>query len=226
MNRRKRNNNRNRKRGNRNRNNNDNKMSLTRRVPPPYTAKPRMFKVLRYQASAALVSVPITGRCLLNLVLAGFNTSTVGVRLYEGVRIARIKMWQGGSTSELDGEISITWTGDRAPDTRRVANGNDVFNAFLDESPPQDSLCGFWSSGSTAIDNLLCTLSANTAGTTLVDLTIEYVIGDGVTNNCTITDPAINGVGYGALDNAIVAGTIGGRLLTPEGLTNFVITTP
>lgn len=196
--------------------------------PPAIKSKPIINRTLRYQNATALTEVAITRRCLLNLVLAGTNASTTAVNVYEAVRLDRIHMYFSPSSSDgfggVTSEISLTWGGDRGPDVRTTDRGTISHPACIKQKPPPFSLGGFWSTIFGDMDETLFLISAPI--NTIVDLHLSMCMGDGAGKTCVIVDPALSGIIYCALDNAIPAGTVGNEFLRPDALTFADMTTP
>ena len=222
------NSNRSRRRGNRrnkrprrrnNRRGNGNNHAMPRNI----FLKPVMTRTIRYETTGALDSSnPITGLCLLNAVLAGVSGSTTAINLYEGVRIRRIKIY--AVSTGLVSDIQLNWRGVRGDDVRISSVGAYSRPASIDSRPPRNTLCGFWINNITTANEQLFSIDA--PSNTLIDLTIDYVVGDGATRSCTIVDPGLTGIGYAALDNANTSGTVGNEEIQPLGLTYFNMTTP
>jgi hypothetical protein len=161
-------------------------------------------------------------------VLAGTNGSTTAVNVYEAVKLEFIALYFAPSSADGLGnsasELLLTWTGDRGPDTRFSDRGTISHPACIKERPPVDSLAGFWSTIFSDMDEPLLYIS--TPANTVIDIHVSMCIGDGAGKTCVIVDPTISGIVYTALDNAIVAGTVGVELCRPDSLTYANMTTP
>ncbi len=119
----------------------------------------------------------------------------------------------------------LTWKGERSPDIVISATGNAIEPAYISSKPPAKSLAGFWVSNNTDdIDQVL--MNINPEPGTIVDLYITFTFGTGATRTCSITNPALTGVGYASLDNAVAAGTVGLNSFDIVGLQAFTVTTP
>jgi hypothetical protein len=223
-----RNNTRRKRRGRKRPRNRVTEVVLSRRdpsFPPQNNVKPSTTRSFRFFVTGQVTASPVTRRCLLNLVLAGTSGSTTAVNVYEAVRLDRINMYFVGSgLGGAADELVLSWTGDRAPDTRYSDRGSSAHPACIKCRPPQKSLAGFWSTVFADMDEPLCYITAPTG--TVVDIQVAMVIGDAATKTCVILNPGLSGIVYCALDNAIVAGTVGAELMTPDSLTYANMTTP
>lgn len=192
-------------------------------MPRNIFLKPVLTRTIRYEVMSNITTAdPITGLCLLNAVLSGVSGSTTAVNLYEGIRVSRIKMFF--VTTGLSSQIELNWRGVRGNDVRISGVGAYSRPASIDSRPPRNTLCGFWINNITTANEQLFSMTCPTG--TLIDLTFNYVIGDGATRSCTIVDPGLTGIGYAALDNANTSGTVGNEDIQPVGLTYFNMTTP
>lgn len=197
-------------------------------IIPRITVKPKQTRQIPYYVTSGVDEGPITCRCLLNLCLSGVNTSTAATNLYESVRIKWIELFYAPDPDNSIGNstehVVLSWKGNRSPDTRVVARGTLSMPARIKMRPPKESMAAFWANNTGNLDDLLCLVTVPTNG--FIIISIECVIGDGATRTCVIVDPGLTGVGYAALDNAIVAGTVGQERIQPDGLTYFNMTTP
>jgi len=215
--------------GRRRRQNKVTEVVLSRRdpsYPPQNNTKPLCTRVLRYINSGTANGVPITRRCLLNAVMTGVNGSTTAVCVYEAVRVERISMYYAPAANfgVLADELILSWTGDRSPDTRFSDRGTISHPACIKSRPPKFSLAGMWSNVVADLDEPLCYVTMPQFA--IIDVQLTFCIGDAGTKTCVIVDPGLSGVIYSALDNAIVAGTVGGEALRPDSLTYANMTTP
>jgi len=194
--------------------------------PPQNNVKPFCTRTLRYIANSAANGVPVTRRCLLNTVLTGVSGTTTAVNIYEAVRLERVSMYFVTSSGfgTLAEELIISWTGDRSPDSRFSDRGTLSHPACIKTRPPRGSLASFWSNVTADMDEPLFYVTMPQYA--IIDLTLTFCIGDAGTKTCVVVDPGLSGVIYSALDNAIVAGTVGGEVLRPDSLTYANMTTP
>jgi len=218
-----------RKQGRNKRRNRVTEVVLSRRdpsYPPQNNVKPQCSRVMRYVATALVNGVPITRRCLINTILTGVNGTTTAVCIYEAVRLKRISMYYAPSAQFglAADEMILSWTGDRAPDTRFSDRGTVTHPACIKSRPPKFSLAGMWSNVSADLDEPLCYITMPSLS--IIDIELTFVIGDAATKTCVIVDPGLSGVIYSALDNAIVAGSVGGEVMRPDSLTYANMTTP
>lgn len=201
---------------------------IPKNFPQEYKAKPVMSRKLRFYASSALSEVQITARCLLNLVLATINGNTTSINLYESIRITRLNIWfVPSSTGGFDpngGSIMLTWKGDRGRDDRHEAIGTLSHPAHISSSPPEETLASFYVNNYSDLDVGLFILTLPTSS--IVDISFEFCIGDGTTRAITLSSSSVSGVCYADMDNAIPAGTVGGLLLRPLGLTRAIVSVP
>jgi hypothetical protein len=111
--------------------------------PPQNKAKPMCGRTLRYIANASLTDVDITGRCLLNLVLATNTATTLAINVYEAIRINRVSLYSVPSSTANFGvtadELILNWRGERSPDTRYSDRGTISHPACIKAKPPKDS---------------------------------------------------------------------------------------
>jgi hypothetical protein len=197
--------------------------------PPQYNAKPKLTRNIRYLAGSSIANVDITGRCLLNLVLATNTATTTAVNVFEAVKVLNISMYYVPSSTANFGssaeELILNWRGDRSPDTRLSDRGTLNHPSCIKSRPPRDSLAGFWITNLSNIDSVLFNVTVP-AGT-IIDVGLMMTIGDGVTRSVVLAAVgSTTGIEYMHLDNAIAAGTVGGRTLAPDSLTTQNIATP
>lgn len=197
--------------------------------PGQNNVKPKVQRSFRYYDTAGSANVSVTGRCLLNLVLATNTATTLAVNVYEAVKIDRVCMYfvpssvDGLGTSSA--ELTLNWRGDRSPDTRFSDRGTSTHPSCIKARPPFMSLAGYWITNFSQIDQELFELTC--PGGTVIDILLTMTIGDGATRSVTLTAAAANtGIGYAHLDNAITAGTVGPRGIAPDSLTLVSILTP
>lgn len=198
--------------------------------PPQNNVKPLCSRVLRFVgAGTGMVDYPVTRRCLLNLVLSVVTGSTNAVCVYEAVRLNRVSMYWCPDPTEGFGsaanELVLTWTGDRAPDTRISDRGTLTHPAVIKSRPPRNSLADKWSNVGADLDEALFYFRMGTE-IGIIDVDLTLCIGDGTTKTCVVVAPAFTGIGIAALDNAIVAGTVGTELFQADSLTYVNMTTP
>jgi hypothetical protein len=165
----------------------------------------------------------------MNLVLSVVAGSTNAVCMYEAVKLNRVSMYWCPDPSDGFGaaanELVLTWNGDRSPDTRLADRGTVSHPACIKSRPPPHSLADKWSNLVADLDEpLFYFRMGNEIG--IIDIELTLCIGDGATKTCVVVAPAFTGVGYAALDNAIVAGTVGTELFQPDSLTYVNMTTP
>ncbi len=197
--------------------------------PPQNKAKPECTRVLRYYATTAVSSIDITGRCLLNLIIATSTATTTAINVYEAMRITRVSMYfvpssTGGFGNQAD-ELVLNWRGERSPDVRMSDRGTLSHPACVKSVPPPESLAAFWVTNQGNIDSVLFNISCPAA--TIIDVGLAMTIGDGNTRSVTLAAVGTTtGIEYLHLDNATSAGTVGGRVLAPDSLTTQNVTTP
>jgi hypothetical protein len=195
--------------------------------PRDIQVNPIINRVLRFVGSSQN-AIDITGKCLLNLLLSGISGSTAATNLVESIKINKISIYTTvDSTTDAFGGMSLNWKGERSPDKIINAQGTVSHPAVIHSRPPVNSLSAFWI---TNIDNNLDDplFSIDSGGTffPIVDLSLNFTLGTGATRTCTITNPALTGVGYSHLDNANTSGAVGGNTLSIVGLQQFTVTTP
>jgi len=197
--------------------------------PPQNNAKPKLTRNLRYICTNVISNIDITGRCLLNLVVATNTATTTAINVYEAVRVLQVNLYFAPSSSTGFGitadELILNWRGERSPDTRLTDRGTVSHPSCIKSRPPPESLAAFWVTNQSNIDTVLFNLTC--PAYTIIDLSLCMTLGDGVTRSITLSAVGTTtGIEYMSLDNAVAAGTVGGNLIDPDSLTNQTVATP
>jgi hypothetical protein len=193
--------------------------------PRQLSSNPIFTRTLRYTAGTHTSDV--TGRCLLNLLLAGISTSAIGINVVESIRLVALKIY--GSPISSDNFVTnyLIWKGERSPDVVMVSEGTPSKPSFIKSLPPPGSLSSFWVSNlDTDIDGVHFSLGLETQS--IIDVTVQFTLANGVSRDCTLSGFApSDGLFYAPLDNAVAAGTVGPQnILIEFPLTRVLIATP
>lgn len=194
-----------------------------------FQANPIHSRTIRYIATTATSGVEyITAASMLNLILShdDSGTTTSAVNVMGAVRLRRVAMYYV-STSGLgtdSGEINLSWLGTNSPERQITCRGTVFKPAVIIARPPTRSFASFWYNSQDAdITNILFNYSCPQY--TIFDITFDFTLGEGPTDYVSVTDPAITGIGYAALDNSTNGLAIYTLRLHPDSILQYFIVT-
>lgn len=146
--------------------------------PPQYKSQPILRRTLRYVASGVQSSVAITPSaiCLsLGTICTVANTTVRG--FVGAVRIRRIHLWVGTSSSGTPANILVNFGSTAAPALDWEV-GDETINsselAYVTAVPPKDSLASFWNVAGSTSTLFSVTSSANC----IMQLDLDFILAD------------------------------------------------
>jgi len=156
---------------------------LTIPRPPQFVATVRFPHRARFQCATGVTTLNITRAILLNLLFVA-KTSSTATRLLSGIRLKSISLWAvqtGQSASEqlVACTTSVEWTSTNGPSTIVSDSSMSVLPAYVQTSPPRNSLASFWSLTGNNETDVLAILSL--VDRSVIDITFESVIQNGET---------------------------------------------
>lgn len=149
----------------------------------------------RYYTNA-VSTANITAQNLLDIYLIHAANATTGVRLFESIRLKRVRIWAVSITSNVPVTIEMEWISNNLNSggpSRPMTDTSlgSATPAHLDLVPPAGSTADLWQDlGSNAI-----LFSVNLPTNALIDVELDGVIANGNTGTSS--------------QNAIVTGTVG-----------------
>lgn len=192
------------------------------RTPPQVKNNPMLVRVLRFVVSdgADISDLAITRACLLKLAYATVNPAANGITLWSGVLLKKVKVWSTTNDAKFVSN-SIEWQSRYGPTALKTSSGTFSSPAYVNSSPPADSLSSFWSNSrdNSTYNEVLFYLTCP-AGS-IVDIHLMYTQCNGKSSDSecmTVTAvgaPTTNTVYYNDLDNTTVFGAAGGGRIRP-----------
>lgn len=206
------------------------KSSRTEKFPPTLNLKPVQSRTLRFVCTAAVDNIPIDRNCMIKLIFATDSNGNSGNTVYTAVRLKRVKIWAGTTSSTPASTSMVTaaveWQSTRGPTTLKSDTGNSFEPAHVDTKPPKESEASFWSqvSSSTTIRNEILFYITAPVGA-IVDVSICYVEANGSQLAApqeslqinTVTPVTASSYLQNSLDNT-ANGAAGGNLIHGVGL--------
>jgi len=210
-----------RRRGRKPRRNNE---GVVATFPRQLKLNPIFTRTIRY--TSGVQSSDVTGRCLLNLLLACTIGSTVGVNVVESIRVVAVKVYGAPVSGNSFITNFLIWKGERSPDVFLTSEGTPSKPSFIKTRPPLQSLSSFWvTNEDTDLDGIHFSLGLESESR--IDLTVQFTLANGVSRTCVTAAAPSSGLFYAALDNAVAAGTVGPLGYVPDlPLATITIATP
>jgi hypothetical protein len=180
--------------------------------PPEITSSFALRKRFRFIADADCTDVSITRDNVVALFGMGYHSVAANgiYRMIDSYRVLNVTIRHVpafGSSST----VALEWAGLSARSVRYQDTSMGISPAMISSSPPEGTLCSFWSS--VAADESLFTLTC--PDESVVDLTLDLVLVDGLgvfyTAVSNLTDAAFS---IKPLDS-LISGTAGH--LQPQG---------
>lgn len=157
--------------------------------------RPMQQRVIRYYTSTAN-TINITRLDLLHMLISTRTASTTATTIFESVKLDMIRIALIADDTADGGGVTLTWNGDRGPDTCETIFGGVGVPSVLTTRPPEGTLAGYWSTLGVDESEQLFSIDMSDSGfTAFVDLHIRYVVGNGATSDITLNAPAsYNGI--------------------------------
>lgn len=144
--------------------------------PPQFESTVRISRRARFLASAAM-NVSITRAMLLNHLIMN-TAATANYRLLSGFKLKSITIWTIAAVGSPS-SCSVEWTSSYGPSKIISDSGMGVEPAFVQTSPPTQSLASFWSlTGSNESDVLALVVAPINS---VLDITYEMIFQNGET---------------------------------------------
>lgn len=168
----------------------------------PIKTKPIQQRVMRYLSSTTS-DVVVTRGDLLNWIVAVTASSTSAIPLSESVRLTRVVIVAMAESVAAPNSLCLEWDGDRSPSTCTNVMSANAIPARISQAPPKDSLARYWClRGSDTTEALFTIKNDDTAQSLIVDLHIEYVLGDGTIAAVTLgSASSFTGIAYLVMPN-------------------------
>jgi hypothetical protein len=166
----------------------------------------------RYVSSSGNTKA-ITDTLLMTAAGVSAQTAVIGNSIYQSVRVNRIEIWSPPSSqgSAVTCSVLFPSTGTVAQSMAREITDTTVSvakPAHIVCSPPKESLCAFWQSGS--YGQTLFSLTAP-AGS-IIDLWLSLVLADGAVatpaQTATLVGATVGNMYYCSLDSSTSAGSV------------------
>jgi hypothetical protein len=196
------------------------KKKVIHNFPPSIDLAPIQTMTFRFVAGVgAGLSSTIYRRNLLCLIMSQ-NVNAILGSIFESVRLKKVEIWGASVTSDINfSTVSLEWEDPRG-NTKIITDSGTVNKpAHIVCKPPKESTVAMWSNFNTTYVNEPLFFISYGAGS-IIDVTINFSIGNGTTNNASIitrtTASATIGLYYLNLDNSNAAGNNnGGTILIP-----------
>lgn len=181
------------------------------------------MRKFRFEASGNGTST-IFRECLLSLIAVQSNdtTSTNLTFPISAMRVDRVTVWGAldPSTSSSTGRVGLTWLA-RGPAQETVEATGPSRVACISQSPPHNSLAGFWSTANEDESEALFVVEYLTKS--IVDIEVAYVLSESSSSHGVGTTGTYL-TSYAHLDCLDGGASAGGQKLAPYGLTPTALT--
>jgi hypothetical protein len=148
--------------------------------PPQFTATVRFARKARFLTTAPAF-LSLTRAMLLNhLVVA--KTTTTATRILSGFRLKSIQIWNfptstSSSLQFTPSVVSVEWTSTYGPSKIIQDTSMAIQAAYVQTSPPRNSLASFWSLSGSNESDVLAILTLPTSS--VIDITYECILQNG-----------------------------------------------
>lgn len=180
--------------------------------PPAFESNVSVTRTYRFLSSGT--SASLTPRTLLTAAGTYALTAILGTSVFSAVKLGRIRIWTPPTSTGTASTCSIVF-----PTSGNVGNAheysdssmNPTVPAFIDISPPPNTLASFWNTDATTV---LATLTAPTGS--IIDIHLKLIL-----NDASQTAPPFNLVTVGNTPTLIYYYPADGRggIFTPVSLT-------
>jgi hypothetical protein len=197
--------------------------------PPQILQYGQVGGIIRYTATSALASAPITWRCLQKLVFINTGTST-GKTFFTSFKVKYLRAWAppliGSSYNAPTTLACRVRTGDGACATEKVFSdvatnmkGAAIYVKF--KSVGEDA--GKWHDGQYAYANDSRLLNLDGPIGTIIDLAFSYRLATSSGSAVTlVTSSSTTGqICYNYLDNTSTSGTAGNTYIRPDNVSTL-----
>jgi hypothetical protein len=153
---------------------------------PPVIADTSLVFWKRYSTQGTSGTVNVTRAEILNC-LGCATAANLATRIFNAVRIRRIRFWaQAGTSSSYQNISSFQWTSEDSPSKLIcIASGGAQFPTYIESRPPKNCLAGFWCYNGYAETATLMQL--NVAGGAVLDVEFEATVFNNYTGGSNVT---------------------------------------
>jgi hypothetical protein len=174
--------------------------------PPQMRANIEAKHQYRFTSNSGTL-VNITDSLLLTAAGVMATSATVGHALFNAVKLHKVEIWAPPAAQGAATTCSVLWPAGNNSPSREVSDTSVSVTkpAHIVSSPPPNSLCGFWNSGS---GFLVMSLTAPPGS--IIDVWLSLVVVDGAPQNsvtATLVASAAGYVTYCSLDSSTAAGS-------------------
>jgi len=176
----------------------------------------------RFTSSSA-TATQILASTLLPACGVVATSATAGFCMFQSVKVNRIEIWSPPASQGVFATCSVLFPAANQSQAREITDTTVSVSvpAHVLTSPPERSLCAFWTNGfqeNAANEEPLFTLVAPSGS--IIDVWVSLVLGDGtsaaaVNNEAVLVGATVGSVYYTSLDSSTSAGSI----YKPVGLT-------
>jgi hypothetical protein len=196
------------------------------KFPPQYSSQPVVSRTIRYKATGASVSVPITVGSLLNLIFGvpAAALATDFIPMWNAVKVNKIKIWGLNSAAATAfSDVALLWAGANTPDIEVTDSGTNNSPAHISSKPPKGSLASFWWNHTSVLTQALFNVTMPIGS--ILDINVSYVLFDGPTSNLTGAGVfTARQIAYSSLDSLTITNTHGPDNIQPLFLTFGALT--
>jgi len=150
--------------------------------PPQFNATVKFARKARFAVITGN-TLNLTRAMLLNHLVAA-KTTTTATRLLSGIRLKSITIWAMATSSAASTQYapvvaSVEWTSTYGPSQIISDSSMSISPAFVQTSPPRNSLASFWSLTASNESDVVAILTLPINA--LIDITYECILQNGET---------------------------------------------
>jgi hypothetical protein len=140
----------------------------------------------RYVTSGTSGTISVSRAELLNC-LGCATAANLATRIFNAVRLKRIRMWiQAGTSSSYLQQASFQWTSEDSPSRLITVTPSGVqFPSYIESRPPKNCLAGFWCYN--GYNESATLLQLNMAGGCVLDAEFEATVFNAYTGGTNVT---------------------------------------
>lgn len=203
------------------------KAAHVQKFPPSISLLPVQSMVFRF-ISTSSTGFTVYRRSLLSLIMSQ-SVTLVLQTVFQSVLLKKVEIWGAPLTNDINfSTCSLEWEDPRGALKVITDSGTTSSPAHVCCKPPKNSTAALWSSLNTTFINEALFFAIAPLGS-IIDVTINFIMGNGTTNNVTYitrtTGSSTLGLYYLALDNSSSGGSAGTLTMTPVGSVQTVSVT-